>query len=193
MPLPTPRRRSFPSPLDAPALVLLGLLLVVVCVPPSAPLEPVWDTAAGLGYAACAALIVAVRLAPAVAVDRFPLHRLAGHAAVVLVAAHVAVMLAGEPMLLDYLGWLMPGYVLLGVVAALVLPLAATGLEPAVPQPLRLGGRRWHAWLGIAAATLTAAHVLAAALKPIGAWRLAFLGAVLLLPLVVPLARGVAG
>jgi hypothetical protein len=175
---------------------LVAALLAALLTPPLVPYELVgWEIAASLGYAACVALLLTFRAAPilpgSMTPHRFTLHRVAGHAAGVLVVGHVAVMLALDPLLVDYLGWLMPAHVLFGVLAGAGLLLATTR-EPALPSALRVGGgsRRWlHVWLGTAAMAFTVAHVLASGKKLIGVWRPALLGAALLLVLLPPLWR----
>jgi hypothetical protein len=146
------------------------VLLAAVLSPPVVPYEPLWEVAAGTGYAACCAFVLAFRLAPVPQVAttpfRFALHRAAGDAALALVAAHAAVMLAADPFVLDYLGWMMPIHVAAGLVGAAALLLAVVTREPAarraLPRPASPG---LHAWAGIAAGAFAALHVLMASSK----------------------------
>lgn len=181
------------APLDPPGAGLLAALLAALLIPPLVPFELAWEVAASLGYGACAALLLTFHIAPVLpgmmTSWRFTLHRVAGDAVLALVAGHVGIMLALDPFVLDYLGWLMPVHVLLGLLASIGLVLAVTTREPALPAWLRRGGRRLHAWVGIVALALTAAHVLASATKPIGIWRLVLLGAALLVVALRPLRR----
>lgn len=185
------------APLDPAGMALLAALLAGLLVPPLVPYELGWEVAASLGYAACAALLLTFRVAPVLPGSmtsyRFTLHRVAGDAAMALALGHVAVMLATDPFVWDYLGWLMPIHVLLGVLAAAGLLLVVATREPVVPARWRVGGRRLHAWLGIAAAALTAAHAVTSTTKAIDPWRPALLAAPLLLVLLPPLARLTAG
>ena len=72
---------------------------------------------------------------------RFTLHRAAGDALLLLGLLHVAVMVAADPFMLDYLGWMMPLHVLVGVVAIVLLALVILGREPALrTRP------RWLGW-----------------------------------------------
>jgi hypothetical protein len=186
----TPLAASF----DAPGTVLLAAMVLVLLAPPLVPYEPLWEVAAGLGWAALAAAVVAFRIAPrggSLTPYRYALHRTAGNLALLLVAGHVAVMVAGDPFLLDYLGWMMPRHVLAGVLATLAFVLAVTSREPALPRPLSVGGRSraFHAWVGIAAGGLTGWHVLASSTKLLGSWRYGVL-ALLFLGLVAPALAG---
>lgn len=179
---------------DPLGMGVLVVLLGAILVPPFVPYGLAWEVAAWLGYGACAALLMTFRGAPirpgAITAPRFTWHRVAGDAAVLLVTAHVAVMLVLDPFVRDYLGWLMPVHVLLGVVAGLILLLATALREPALPSRLRLlGGRRLHTWLGIVAMGFVAAHVVTSATRPIASWRLALLGAALLVVALPPVAR----
>ena len=165
-----------PAPFDLMGLTMLAMLLVALLLPPALVYEPVWELAAGLGYAACCAAVLTLRISPrprvAMTAYRFSLHRVAGNALLALVALHVAVMVAGDPFLLDYLGWTMPWHVLAGMLGAVALLLAVATREPVLRGWLRLpGDPRLHGWSAIAAALLVAAHVLPTAGKPTSAWR----------------------
>ena len=153
------------APFDLMGLTMLAMLLVALLAPPALVYEPVWELAAGLGYAACCAAVLTLRISPrprvAMTAYRFSLHRVAGNAMLALVALHVAVMVAGDPFLLDYLGWTMPWHVLAGMLGAVALLLAVATREPVLRGWLRLpGDPRLHGWSAIAAALLVAAHVL---------------------------------
>ena len=136
--------------------------------------------ASGLGYAACCAMILAFRLGvPPIASWRLRLHRVAGDAALVLVVTHVAVMLAVDPFLPDYLGWLMPRHVLAGVGAATALLIATAVREPFFRLSARYrGGRHLHGWAAVAAGALTGVHALTSTAKLPALWRWALLAAV---------------
>jgi hypothetical protein len=175
---------------------LLAGLLAVLLVPPLVPYEPAWEVAASLGYAACAALVTVFRLVPMPGMTfrscGFAMHRTAGDAALALAAGHVAVMLLADPFMLDYLGWMMPLHVMAGVLAAAALLLAVVSREPALRLMRRLGGPRLHAWSGLAAGALAAAHVLTASSKFTASWKQALLAGfflALLAPAAVGLAR----
>lgn len=172
------------APFDVLGLTMLAMLLVALLAPPALVYEPVWELAAGLGYAACCAAVLTLRVSPrprvAMTAYRFSLHRVAGNAFLVLVALHVAVMVAGDPFVLDYLGWTMPWHVLAGMLGAVALMLAVTTREPVLRGWLRLpGDPRLHGWSAIAAALLVAAHVLPTAGKPTTVWRGALLAVLL--------------
>jgi hypothetical protein len=148
-------------------------IIAAVLAPPVVPYEPAWEIAAGAGYAACCAFVLAFRLTPvprvAMTPFRFALHRWAGDAALALVAAHVAVMVAADPFVLDYLGWMMPIHVAAGLVGAAALLLAVATREPALRRALpRAASPGLHAWAGIAAGVLAALHVLMASSKFVG-------------------------
>lgn len=175
--------------------LMLGVTVLAPVVPPIVAYEPLWEVAAGLGYAACAAGVVTFRTAPwprqAMTPYRYRLHRVAGNAMLALVAGHVAVMVAGDPFVLDYLGWLMPLHVLVGVLAAVALLVAVLGREPCLrglaiaarPPPL-------HDWAGIAVGVLAVAHVLTSLAKVLPPWRaLPFAGVFVLLLLPATAAR----
>lgn len=173
------------APLDATGVALLATFLLVLLCPPLVAYEPLWEVAASLGYAAVAATILTFRIVPRrghLTPYRLSLHRIAGDLALALVLAHVLTMVAGDPFMLDYVGWMMPMHVLAGVLAALAFVLAVTSREPALPRRLRLGARSrtFHAWIGIAASALTTWHVLASTSKLLGSWRYGLLALVLL-------------
>jgi hypothetical protein len=187
---------SLLAPLDGPGAALVAVLALALLWPPLVPFEPLWEVAAALGWAAIVATILAFRIVPAARLRggrtawRFSWHRITGDLALLLVALHVGVMVAGDPFVLDYLGWMMPIHVLAGVLAALAFLLAVLSREPALPAWLRLGGsRHLHVWAGIAAGGLTGWHVLAASSKLLAPWRYGLLAA-LFLALLAPAARG---
>lgn len=172
------------APFDRFGLGLLVGLLVALLAPPAVWYEPAWEIAAALGYAGLAALFLDFRATPspawATTSRRFVAHRLTGDAALLLVVGHVAVMIGSDPFTLDYLGWMMPIHVLLGVLAATALLLAVVTREPWIPPALRLaGGRRLHAWTGLAAGLLAGGHALTSTTKLTATWRYALLGGVL--------------
>jgi hypothetical protein len=169
-------------------------LPAALLLPPLVPYEPAWEVAGSLGYAACCAMILAFRLGtPPVASWRLRLHRVAGNAAVVLVVAHIAVMLAVDRFLLDYLGWMMPRHVMAGLGAAMALLVATAVREPFFRLPQRYrGGRNLHGWAGLAAGALAGVHALTSSAKLAGFWRWALLAAVfaaVLAPVLESLAR----
>jgi hypothetical protein len=180
---------------DRPGALILAALLAALLVPPVVPYDgPAWEVAAGLGHAACCALVLAFRLGPPpVTAGRLALHRAAGNAALGLAAAHVAVMAAADPFVPNYLGWLMPTHVLAGALGAAALLAAVATREPALRLPARLrGGRRLHAWAGVAAAALAGGHALdSSARLGVDRWRWVLLAcalAALLVPAVEHLA-----
>ena len=75
---------------DLPGAGLMAALLLVLLAPPLVAYEPAWEAAASLGYTACFALIVTLRLAPAARHAtrsyRFAVHRAAGLACIASVA-----------------------------------------------------------------------------------------------------------
>lgn len=189
-----PPRASWPPPRDARSLLSLAALAAALLVPPIVAYEPAWEVAAGLGYAACGAAIAVFAVPPAPRSNltpyRFAIHRVAGNALLVLAILHLAVMTAFDPFMLDYLGWMMPLHVLLGVLALLALFLAVAPREPWLRRRLRLPpGARWHAWSGLTGGALVAAHVLTSSTRLTTSWRTALLALALLLP---PLAGTVA-
>lgn len=184
------------APFDAPGLALLAALALALLAPPLVPYEPLWEIAASFGWAALAATILTFRIVPlarrgGLTPYRYSLHRTAGHLALALVAAHALTMIAGDPFVVEYLGWAMPRHVLAGLLAALAFLLATASREPALPRRLRLGGgsRGFHSWAGIAAGGLTAWHVLASSTKLVGAWRYALM-ALLFVALLAPSLQG---
>jgi hypothetical protein len=172
---------------------LAAVLAAAVLWPPIVWYRWDWELSAAFGWAACLALVPVFRLprrdAATSLAFRATLHRLAGYAVLGLVALHVGVMLAADPFVLDYLGWLMPAHVLAGVLGVLALLLAVATREPA----LRLGrsspGRVLHLAAGLAAGGLTSWHVLASTTKLITAWPLA-LAVLVFVCLLAPALRG---
>jgi hypothetical protein len=178
---------AWPPPCDTASLLSLAALAAALLIPPIVAYEPAWEVAAGLGYAGCGAAIAVFAVPPAPRPNltpyRFALHRVAGNALLVLALLHVAVMTACDPFMLDYLGWMMPSHVLLGVLALLALALATATREPWLRRRLPLpSGARWHAWSGVAGGTLLAAHVLTSSSRLTASWRTALLALALLLP-----------
>ncbi|HEX6013743.1 MAG TPA: hypothetical protein VFY87_18480 [Geminicoccaceae bacterium] len=176
-------RLTLPRAVDPAGALLVGALLAAVLSPPVVSYEPFWEIAAGAGYAACCAFVLAFRLAPvprvAMTPFRFALHRAAGDAALALVATHVAVMVAVDPFVLDYLGWMMPLHVAAGLVGAAALLLAVVTREPAARRVLpRAASAGLHAWAGIAAGAFAALHVLMASSKFVGWGAYALTGSV---------------
>ena len=140
-----PRLAAGPPPYDARTLATVAALCAALLLPPIVAYELVWEVAAALGYAACAAAIAVFAVPPAprrfLTPYRFSVHRVAGNALLTLAVLHVAVMVALDPFMLDYLGWMMPLHVLLGVLALLALLLAAATREPwAAPPPAAARG-----------------------------------------------------
>jgi len=137
------------------------------------PLAPfaglAWDWANALGYLALA--IVLLLFIYAGRPRAFPpfggrffanLHRDLGYLALLLVAAHVGLLLAAEPLLLEHLKPSAPLYMLAGLVAtALLLVLVVpsiTGLRRRIWRDYRRF-KRLHAWLAIACVVFIAWHV----------------------------------
>lgn len=178
---------------DPFGMLALVLLLAALLTPPLVAYELAWELSASLGYAACLALVLCFRCAPLaperLSVSTFKLHRVAGHAAAVLVMAHVAVPVAVDPFVLDYLGWQAPRHVLLGMLAALALVMALASREPRLPARLRRGGKRLHAAFGVAAVAGLLGHVWASSAKPISAWQSVLVLAALFLPTLPALGR----
>lgn len=167
------------------AAALVAVLLAVLA-PPLVTYELTWEIASALGYVAAAAAVLCMLVRPAPGMPqrayRFALHRAAGDALVLLALLHVAVMVATDPFMLDYLGWTMPPHVMLGVVATLLLALVTLGREPVFRRPAWLAGAGFHAWAGIAGALLVAAHVLWSSTRLTSGWRALAIGAALILP-----------
>jgi hypothetical protein len=180
-------------PCDALGVAALVLLLIALLSPPLVAYELAWELSASLGYAACVAMVLCFRSAPLaperLSVHSFKLHRVAGHAAAALVVAHVAVPVAADPFVLDYLGWQAPRHVLFGMLAALALAAALVTREPRLPARLRRGGKRLHAALGVAAVAGLLGHVWVSSAKPVSAWQSALVLAALLLPTLPALGR----
>ena len=125
----------------------IGAVLLAVLAPPLVTYELAWEISSALGYVAVAAAVLCVLVRPAPGMPqrayRFALHRAAGDALVLLALLHVAVMVAADPFMLDYLGWMMPLPVMLGVVATVLLALVAAGREPVFGRrPSWLAGAR---------------------------------------------------
>ena len=182
-----PRLPSWPPPYDRRSLAVVLTLSAALFLPPVVTYEPVWELASGLGYAACAALVAVFAVPPAPRANltpyRFAVHRHAGHAALVLGALHVAVMTALDPFMLDYLGWMMPLHVILGVGAFLALLLAMATREPQLRHRLGLpAGAAFHAWTGILGGLLLVGHVLLSSTRLTTTWRTALLAGALTLP-----------
>ena len=142
------------------ALALVAMLLAILA-PPLVTYELAWEIASALGYVAAAAAVLCMLVRPAPGMPqrayRFALHRAAGDVLVLLALLHVAVMVAADPFMLDYLGWMMPPHVMVGVLATLLLALVALGREPTFTRrPRWLAGAGFHAWAGIAGAALVA-------------------------------------
>jgi hypothetical protein len=176
-----------PVPYDGRSLLTVGALLAAVLLLPLVVYEPVWEVAAALGYGACAAAVAVLAVPPAPRVNltpyRFVLHRVAGNALLVLALLHVAVMLAFDPFMLDYLGWMMPLHVLPGVLALLLLLGAAATREPWLRRRLPMpAGAHSHAWIGLAAGALLAAHVLMSSSRLTEPWRLALVAGAVISP-----------
>jgi hypothetical protein len=168
------------------AAALVAVLLAVLA-PPLVTYELAWEIASALGYVAAAAAVLCVLVRPAPGTPqrayRFALHRAAGDALVLLALLHAAVMVAADPFMLDYLGWMMPPHVMLGVVATVLLALVAVGREPVFGRrPSWLAGAAFHAWVGIVASLLVALHVLWSSTRLTADWRALALGAALTLP-----------
>jgi hypothetical protein len=169
------------------AAAAVGAVLLAVLAPPLVTYELAWEISSALGYVAVAAAVLCVLVRPALGMPqrayRFALHRAAGDALVLLALLHVAVMVAADPFMLDYLGWMMPPHVMLGVVATVLLALVAAGREPAFGRrPSWLAGGAFHAWAGIAGGLLVAAHVLWSSTRLTADWRALTIGAALILP-----------
>ncbi|MFZ1427633.1 MAG: hypothetical protein WAS21_12765 [Geminicoccaceae bacterium] len=155
---------------------MLGVTVLAPALPPFVVYEPPWEVAAGLGYAACAAAVITLRTAPwprlAMTPYRYRLHRVAGNAMLALVAGHVAVMVAGDPFVLDYLGWQMPLHVLAGVLAAVALLVTIVGREPCLRRAaIATRPPSLHSWAGIAVGVLATVHVLTSLAKVSTPWR----------------------
>jgi len=123
----------------------VAAMTVALLAPPLVTYEAMWEIAAALGYVAAAAAVLCVLTRPgsgaALTAYRFTLHRAAGDALLLLGLLHVAVMVAADPFMLDYLGWMMPLHVLVGGVAIVLLALVILGREPALrARPRWLGG-----------------------------------------------------
>lgn len=181
------RLPAWPPPYDRLSLGLAVALAGALLLPPIVPYEPAWELASGLGYAGCAAAIAVFAVPPAPRANltpyRFAVHRVAGHALLALGFLHVAVMAGLDPYLLDYLGWMMPLHVMAGALAFLALLLAAATREPRLRHRLPLpAGAPFHAWTGIVAGFLLAAHVLSSSTRLTASWRAALLAAALILP-----------
>jgi hypothetical protein len=178
--MPLTGRLPLPAWLDPFAAALIVALSAALLLPPLVAYELAWEVAGSLGYAACCAMILAFRLGtPPVASWRLRLHRVAGNAALVLAVAHIAVMLAADRFLLDYLGWMMPRHVMAGLGAAMALLVATAVREPFFRLPQRYRGRRYlHGWAGLAAGALAGVHALTSSAKLAGFWRWALLAAV---------------
>lgn len=172
--------------------LLLGVTVLAPMLPPFVVYEPPWEVAAGLGYAACAAAVLTFRTAPwprlAMTPYRYRLHRVAGNAMLALVVGHVVVMVAGDPFLLDYLGWQMPLHVLAGALAAVALLVTVVGREPYLRRAaIATRPPSLHSWAGIAVGVLATVHVLTSMAKVSPLWRglpFAVVFLVLLLPVV---------
>lgn len=168
------------------ALALVAMLLAILA-PPLVTYELAWEIASALGYVAAAAAVLCMLVRPAPGMPqrayRFALHRAAGDVLVLLALLHVAVMVAADPFMLDYLGWMMPPHVMVGVLATLLLALVALGREPAFTRrPRWLAGAGFHAWAGIAGAALVAVHVLWSSTRLTDGWRALLVGGALAVP-----------
>src|SRR5262245_1862289 len=112
------------------ALAVAAMTLALLA-PPIVTYEAIWEVASALGYLAAAAAILCVLTRPgsgaALTTYRFTFHRVAGDALLLLALLHVAVMVAADPFMLDYLGWMIPLHVLVGVAAIVLLALVILG------------------------------------------------------------------
>lgn len=177
-------------PLDVLGTAAITALLAALLTPPLVAYEVAWEVAAALGYAGCAALILCLRAAPApLSAYRYTLHRVAGDLAVALVTGHVAVMLAADPFVLDYLGWQAPVHVLFGMVGGAALLAALATREPVLPAGWRRGNRWLHTWLGVAAMAGIVGHLWVATAKPAAVWRDGLVVAALVVVTMPALAR----
>ena len=79
-----PRLAAAPPPDDARTLATVAALCAALLLPPIVAYELVWEVAAALGYAACAAAIAVFAVPPAprrfLTPYRFSVHRVAGNA-----------------------------------------------------------------------------------------------------------------
>ena len=180
------------------SVLAVAAMTVALFAPPLVTYEAAWEVAAALGYVAAAAAVLCELTRPgtgaALTAYRFTLHRAAGDALLLLGLLHVAVMVAADPFMLDYLGWMMPLHVLVGVAAIVLLAMVVLGREPALwARPRWLGGVGFHAWAGLAGALLLVLHVLLSSTRLTATWRFLLVGAALGLPPVFTAAMRMAG
>lgn len=117
------------------------------------------------------------------------LHRDLGFAAVALLLVHIVALLVDEPLLIEDLLPSAPGYMLAGLVSAvLMLVLAVSSLSRVRPRWSSSAAtfRRWHYGGSLLALLLMAVHVLGAGYYSGGAWKGALLVALMLAVAVWP-------
>lgn len=173
---PSYAQRTGPLARHPGSVLAVAAMIAAFLAPPFVGYEAAWEVAAALGYVAAAAGVVCVLVRPgwgaAMTAYRFTLHRTAGDAFLLLGLLHAAVMVAADPFLLDYLGWMMPLHVLAGILATLLVAIAVLGREPALRRrPSWLAGARLHAWAGILGAWLVVLHVLMSSARLTEPWR----------------------
>jgi hypothetical protein len=146
------------------------LPLVLVWQLPLAPFAGLaWDWANNLGYLGVAIIMLLFiyagrpRAFPPFSGRFFAnLHRDLGYLALLLVAAHVGLLLAAEPLLLEHLKPSAPLYMLAGLVATVLLLVLVVSSITALRRRIWPDYRRFrslHAWLAIACAVLAGWHV----------------------------------
>ena len=184
---PSYAQRTGPLARHPGSALAVAAMTAAFLAPPFVGYEAAWEIATALGYVAAAAGLVCVLVRPgagaAMTAYRFTLHRTAGDALLLLGLLHVGVMVAADPFLLDYLGWMMPLHVLVGILAILLLAVAVSGREPVWRRrPRWLGSTRLHAWVGILGVALVALHVLMSSTRLTESWRIVLVALALAVP-----------
>lgn len=167
--------------LERLTVLFAGVVVLPFLLPPYVPLEPAWEISAGLGYLACAAGAVCCALGwrrrigswPVAVPRALDVHRLGGHVVWLATLGHVAVMLAFDPAVLEYLTWTMPWDVVAGFAATGALAVVVLTKTPRRrPALRRLRLPSAHVVFTLVFVALTVFHVAFGQSKLIESWQI---------------------
>lgn len=164
-------------------LVVCMLLPVMLASlwPPAPGIHTLWDWANGMGYLALALCLFLFaykgrpRRYPAYSGRFFAnLHRDLGYIALALLAGHVGILLAAEPLLLEHFKPTAPLHMLSGLLALLLMALLVLFSVPTLRRRLWPDYhlfRHVHAVLAVAVIALTLYHVVVSAFYLNAVWK----------------------